>query len=95
MRKEIPTLKISTDWIQLIVIGEPDVMITFKGYAPVLPVKLIKNGLDYYMYISAKSLSEKLEPLRQNNNGLFNNLKLSIRKTSEDKFSTYDLKLVS
>lgn len=95
MKKEIPTLKISTDWIELIVIGEPDVMITFKGYAPVLPVKLINNGLDYYMYISAKSLSEKLEPLRQNNNGLFNNLKLSIRKISEDKFSTYDLKLVS
>jgi hypothetical protein len=94
MKKEIPTLKIGTGWLELKIVGEPDVLVTFKGYAPVLPVRLIKNDLEYYLYISAKSISEKLEPMRQNNNGFFSGINIAVRKISEDKFSAYDMKLI-
>ena len=92
MKKDIPTLKIGTGWIDLSVIGEPDVVLTFKGYAPILPVKIEQNGLEYNMYISAKSISGVLENYRINNNNKFTGLKLSIRKASEDRFALYEIK---
>ena len=92
MKKDISTLKVSTGWVNLTIVGEPDVILTFKGYAPVLPVMLDQNRLEYYLYISAKSIAEKLEPMRQSNEGKFSGLKISIRKTGDDRFSTYDIK---
>jgi hypothetical protein len=94
MNKETPTLRVGTGWIDLAVIGEPNVIQTFKGYAPVLPVKVIATHLDYFLYISAKSIAEKLEPLRQANAGAFNGLRLSIRKTSDDQFAPYEVKAI-
>ena len=35
MSKEtLPALKVSTGWIELEIISEPDVILTFRGYAP-------------------------------------------------------------
>jgi hypothetical protein len=92
---KLPTLKVNTGWIELTVNGEPNVAITFKGYAPVLPVSVNQTGLDYILYIAAKSLAEALEPLRITNNGLFSGLQFSIRKSSEDRFAPYEIKVDS
>ena len=92
MKKDIPPLKVGTGWINMAVTGEATVVQTFKGYAPVIPVKVIATGLDYILYISAKSLAEKLEPLRQANGGRFNGLRISIRKSSDEAFSPYEVK---
>ena len=86
-------LKVGTAWSELVVIGEPMVIQTFKGYAPVLPEKVKATGLDYFMYISAKSIAEELEPLRQKNDGKFLGLEFSVRKASEDRFAVYEVKL--
>jgi len=92
MGNTIPTLKVGTGWIDLVVTDEPTVYLTFKGYAPVLPVKVKQTGLDYYLYISAVSIGKAIEPLRKDNGGSFKNLEFSIRKADEDKFSPYELK---
>jgi hypothetical protein len=89
---QAPSLKVSTGWIELIVTGEPFVVPTWKGYAPVLPVKTKINGLDYILYISAKSFADGIEPLRQKNGGRFQGLSISVRKASADKFSLYEIK---
>ncbi len=87
----LPPLKVSTGWIELRVIGEPTVTVTFKGYAPVIPVKVTLTNLDYILYISSKSVAEGLEPLRKRNDNRFEGLHFSIRKQSEDKFAQYEI----
>ena len=84
-------LRVGTDWIAITVTGPVDVIATLHGYAPVLPVRKENMGQEYILYISAKSLSEQLEPLRQNNGGGFQGLKFSIRKESEDQMAKYQL----
>ena len=84
-------LRVGTDWIAISVTGPVDVIATLHGYAPVLPVRKENMGQEYILYISAKSLSEQLEPLRQNNGGGFPGLKFSIRKESEDQMAKYQL----
>ena len=86
---KLPTLKIGTAWTEIEIIGEPDVRMTFRGYAPVLPVKVTKNRLGYVLFISAKSLSDYMEALRIKNNNSFIGLKIRIKKETDDKFSKY------
>jgi hypothetical protein len=92
MQEKIPPLKVSTGWIDIIITGEPSVILSFKGYIPSLPVRVKKTGLDYFLYIAAKSIADGLEPLRHANRGLFTGLEISIRKSSNDKFSPYELR---
>jgi hypothetical protein len=89
-----PTLTVGTGWIALEVTDEPTVVLTFKGYAPVLSVKNRRNGLPYVMYISAKSLAEPLEKLRLSNGGSFKGLTFEVRKENDDKFAKYELRNV-
>jgi hypothetical protein len=90
--KEMQSLKLGIGWTHLVVLDEPDVVLTFKGYAPVLPVRQKLNGLEYILYISAKSLGESLEELRVANDGKFTGLEIEIRKMSTDKFAKYEVR---
>ena len=63
--EDLPSLKVSTGWIELEIVSEPDVVLTFKGYAPILRVRKSRTGVEYILYISAKSLAEPLEELRK------------------------------
>jgi hypothetical protein len=92
MYDDLTSIKISTGWIDLLIINEPVVKMSFRGYIPALPVRVVKTDLDYLMYISAKSIAEKLEPLRIANNGSFSGIRISIRKETSDKFSGYEIK---
>jgi len=92
--EKLDILKINTGWINFQVVSEPDVLLTFKGYAPVLRVRVEKSGLEKHIYISAKSLAEKLEPMRKENNGVFTGLNLKAKKTSEDRFAPYAIERV-
>ena len=85
-------LRVGTDWIAITVTGPVDVIATLHGYAPVLPVRKENMSQEYILYISAKSLSEQLEPLRKNNGDQFTGLKFSIRKESEHQMAKYELK---
>lgn len=92
MADKIPSLKVSTGWIEVEIIGEPDVQLTFKGYAPIVPVKVLKSNLEYIWFISAKSIAEGLEPLRLQNNQRFSGIKIAVRKSGENKFEPYEIK---
>ena len=70
LKETLPSLKVSTGWIPLEIISEPDVVLTFRGYAPILRVQKCRTGVEYSLYISAKSLAEPLEELRKNNDGI-------------------------
>ena len=69
----------------------PDVVLTFRGYAPILRVQKCRTGVEYSLYISAKSLAEPLEELRKNNGGIFKGIQLRIRKESMEQMSKYQI----
>ena len=88
---QLQKLKIGEGWFSVRVHGEPYVVATFKGYAPVLEVEDTYAQTHHFLYISAKSLMEALEPLRQKNDGLFDGLIFRIRKQSGDPFAKYEI----
>ena len=82
-------LKIDIEPRYLLITSEPYVVFTMRGYAPVLNVFEKKTGREYRIFISAKSLSDKLEKLLLGNGEKFVGLEFWIRKESDDKFSKY------
>ena len=91
LKDNTPFLKVSTEWVELEILSEPDVVITFYGYAPYLRVREIKTGTEYRFYISAKSLAKRLEELRNNNNGIFKGIKFTCRKESMERTAEYEV----
>lgn len=92
MWKEIPpSLKVSTGWIQLEIISEPNVILTYKGYAPILRVRKLRTNVEFILYISAKSLAEPLEELRENNAYLFKGIKFQVRKKNNAPMAKYEV----
>ena len=85
------SLKVSVGWIELEVISEVDVILTIRGYAPVLTVKKVRTGVAYFLYIGAKSLAQPLEVLRDRNQGRFRGIRIRIRKESKEPVSRYEV----
>ena len=93
-KQQEPSLKLTTGWVPIEVISEPSVILTFKGYAPVIKVTAIRTGLRYLLYISAKSLATGLEELRKQNAGKFSGLRFEIRKDGLERTSRYELRSI-
>ncbi len=92
MPKELPpSLKVSTGWIELEIISEPDVVLTYKGYAPILRVRKLRTNVEFMIYISARSLAEPLDKLRENNAYLFKGIKFQVRKESNAPMAKYEV----
>lgn len=82
-------LRVHEGRIPVRIISEPYVVLTLRGYAPVVDVFELHEKVKYSLYIQAKSLAEKLEVLRNDNKGLFAGLEFIVSKASTDKFSLY------
>jgi len=87
-----PQLKVSTEWVSVEVISEADVFPTFRGYAPVLHVRIEDTTNESILYISAVSLCERLEELRKQNGGRFTGLRFGVRKESEEHYAKYEVR---
>ncbi len=86
-RERYPNLKVGKDWIAVELVSEPYVVMSIRGYAPVVDVQ----GPDakQILFISSKSISQGLEPLVQANGGKFTGLKVRLRKETDDRMSPY------
>ncbi len=84
-----PPLKVGTGWIDLIAVAEPIAKYTSRGYAVVLPVRVLSTNLEYILYLSARTLAEPIERLREENDGRFTGLRFRVRKESTDKLAKY------
>jgi hypothetical protein len=82
-------LMISTEAVVVSIISEPRVVMTYRGYAPVVEVKVEGEESQKLMYINSKSISTTLESLKNENHGKFSGIKIRIRKESNDKFAKY------
>lgn len=95
MDSKSPRLQVGQGWIGIEIKSEPEVTLTFRGYVPVLIVAEIGTGLDFQWMIGAKSIGESLEPLRIGNGGRFEGIKINVRKAGTDRFSPYEIELLS
>jgi len=86
-QRERPNVKVGVTPVDVEIVSEPYVVMTMRGYAPVVDVQ----GPDgkQILYVSSKSISEGLEPLVKANGGKFQGLKLRLRKESEDRMAAY------
>ena len=82
-----PNLKVGTEWIPVEIVSEPYVVMTIRGFAPVVDVKT--PGGEFILYVSSKSMSDGLVPLLEAQDGKFMGLKLRVKKESEDKMARY------
>jgi hypothetical protein len=69
------------------IVSEPYVVMTIRGFAPVVDVKT--PGGEFILYVSSKSMSDGLVPLLEAHDGKFNGLKIRVKKESEDKMARY------
>ena len=90
-KSPLPFLKVGTEWIELEIISDADVILTTFGYTPFLQVQEIRTGTEYQLYISAKSLAEPLEKLRKDNSNTFEGIQLRIRKENADRKARYEV----
>jgi hypothetical protein len=88
----LPNLKVGAEWIPIEILSEGQVIMSIRGYSPILEVQTAAGK--HILFISSKSISEALEPLRLANNGSFKGLKLKVRKASEDKMAPYEVEKV-
>ena len=82
-------LRVGEGWISLRVHGEPYVVPTLRRYEPVLQVENLYSHTRHFLYMSAKSFMEGVEPLRASNGGHFDGLEFRIRKESDDRYARY------
>ena len=82
-------LMISTEAVVVTIVSEPRVVMTYRGYAPVVEVQVEGEDAKRLMYINSKSISTTLENLKNENDGKFSGIKIRIRKESNDKFAKY------
>lgn len=92
---EISQIRVGTDWTEMEIVYGPEVVLHFRGYIPIVLVKAQHQKRIKMLYISASSLSKKLEELREKNNGNFIGLKFRLCKESEDKMAKYLLEELS
>ncbi len=84
---ELENLKVGVDWIDIEVVSEPFVIMTMRGYAPVVEVQA--GGARRRLFIGAKTLGEELEPAVQKQGGKFTGLKFRVKKENADKMAPY------
>jgi hypothetical protein len=82
-----PNLKVGVEWIPVEIVSEPYVVMTIRGFAPVVDVKTAQG--EFILYVSSKSMSDGLVPLLEKTDGKFNGLKLRLKKESDDKMAKY------
>ena len=89
---DIVPFRASETWKSIEVLSEPYVIYSTRGYAPVIDVRVEAKKITQILYISARSLATPLEEMRLDNNGLCKGLRFEIRKSSDARTATYELR---
>jgi hypothetical protein len=89
INENLPLLKVGTAATEVEVVSEPFIRLSVRGYLPCIKVKVVKSQLEYALPIGSKSITEGLEKLREENNGLFTNLKFNLSKKDDTQMAPY------
>jgi hypothetical protein len=92
---ELSYLKVGTGVIEIEIISDyPFVIYKNNSYIPALEVKVINTGIHKILFVSAKSLSEKLENIRIRANTL-KGVKVNIMRASKEQFAPYVVEIIN
>jgi len=86
-------MRIGTGWQELEILSDPFVIFTRRGYAPVIEVKVLRSGLPQVLFVSAVSLSEQLEKIKEERGSLVG-ARVRIRKQDASQFAPYEVELM-
>lgn len=87
MAREKPTLKVTTDPVEVEIVSEPYVVMTMRGYAPVVDVKTAAGV--QVLFIGSKSLSEPIDAQVKGREGRFAGIRMRLKKESADQMAKY------
>lgn len=82
-------ISFGVDPVNVKILTEPYVVLTARGYAPVVDVEVDGEPDKKVMFISAASLSQALEEFRSANEGRFTGIRMRVKKESADRFARY------
>ncbi|MBI2933037.1 MAG: hypothetical protein HYY16_15440 [Planctomycetes bacterium] len=88
---ENENVKVGTDWMEVEIMSEPYVVMTFRGYEPVVDVQT--GGAKKRLFIGPKSLGQALEPSVRKS-GKFAGLRFRVKKESGDRMAPYVVEMV-
>lgn len=86
----LPHLRVGTEWAEIQILTDPFVIYKRYKYLPVVLVEEIRTELKRLLYISAMSLSQYLESIREKR-GTLVGVNVRLRKTGEEQFSPYEV----
>ena len=87
-------LRVGTDWVPLRIVSEPSVVVTARGYIPVVYVQHLQTGEAFELRATAVSIADGLEPLRLENDGSLVDVEVRIRRTSTEQTAPYEVETV-
>jgi len=93
-KEKLPTFRCTTEFANLKIISEPYVVLTNRGYAPVVDVENMQDNTKYQFYIQALSIAKKIDELRRENSENFSGIAIKVKKESNDKFAPYVIEKV-
>lgn len=85
-------LRVGTEWAEVVLASDPIVVFTRRGYAPAVEVD--RNGMPHLLFVSAISIAETLERLR-NANGSLVGVKVRLRRQGPEQFSPYEVEEIA
>jgi len=89
---ELETLKVTPEWVEVEIVSEPYVLMTFRGYEPVVEVKV--GGESKRLFIGPKSLGQAIDPAVKKQGGRFTGLRFRAKKESADRMAPYVVELI-
>lgn len=87
-------LRVDTSGTRVEVLSDPYVLFNGRRYAPVIDVRVLPDGAEGFLYVSAESLSTPLERIRTLR-GQLEGAKLLIAKESTEREARYAVDLLS
>jgi hypothetical protein len=83
-----PSLKVGTGGTVVEITSDPHVIYTYKGYAPVVDVRVLDSGSERILFVSAQSLAAALEDIRLVEGTLVGR-RVKLAKESAEQFARY------
>ena len=77
------------------IVSEPYIIVTRRGYAPMITIRVNNTMVEQALLIGSVSITNALEELRAKNNGSLKGLKFEISKESADQMAKYIVKPVA
>ena len=85
-----PPLKVETSWISIEIVSEPFIVMTGRGYAPLLLVQELSTGERHGLYAGARSLASELEKVRDLV-GRLTGTRVRLRRTGQERTARYEV----